>query len=79
MQIGAPIGIAITNIIANGRNPETAVGVELLPGYRAAFYAIAVIAGIGMVATLALAPNTDNAKKPDEDMVLEGKTLETMA
>lgn len=79
MQIGAPIGIAITNIIANSRNSETAVGAELLPGYRAAFYAIAVMAGVGMVATLVLAPNTDNVKKSDEDVELEGKTLETLA
>lgn len=79
MQIGSPIGIAITNIIANGRNPETAVGAELLPGYRAAFYAIAVMAGVGMVATLVLAPNTDHVKKSDEDMVPEGKMLENVA
>ncbi|KAG0015040.1 hypothetical protein BGZ82_001547 [Podila clonocystis] len=79
MQIGAPIGIAITNIIANSRNAETAVGSELLPGYCAAFYAISVMAGVGMVATLVLAPNTDNVKKPDEaNKESEGKTLENL-
>ncbi|KAF9316930.1 hypothetical protein BG006_003443 [Podila minutissima] len=65
MQIGAPIGIAITNIIANSRNPEIAVEAELLSGYRAAFYAIAVMAGVGM---------------PDEaDKESEGKIPETLA
>ncbi|KAF9149943.1 hypothetical protein BG015_008250 [Linnemannia schmuckeri] len=36
LQLGAPIGVALNNNIANTRNSPTAVGVELLPGYHAA-------------------------------------------
>ncbi|KAF9192798.1 hypothetical protein BGZ51_004783 [Haplosporangium sp. Z 767] len=62
LQIGAPIGIAISNIIANGRNAPGATGAALLTGYRAAFYSFAVMAGIGLVVTIIFAANSDPAK-----------------
>ncbi|KAF8923015.1 hypothetical protein BGZ58_003465 [Dissophora ornata] len=62
LQLGAPIGIAISNIIANTRNPATAVGADLLPGYQAAFYTVAVISGVGLVLTIILAANSDPVK-----------------
>ncbi|KAF9361234.1 hypothetical protein BGX34_007264 [Mortierella sp. NVP85] len=66
LQLGAPIGIAISNIIANGRNSPTAVGAELLPGYRAAFYSFTVMAGVGLVVSLLLFPNSDPVR-PSKD------------
>ncbi|KAG0289040.1 hypothetical protein BGZ98_004013 [Dissophora globulifera] len=66
LQLGAPIGIAISNIIANTRNSPTAVGVELLPGYRSAFYAVSIMGGIGLVLTIILASNTDPVKLNEE-------------
>ncbi|KAK3842697.1 MAG: major facilitator superfamily domain-containing protein [Linnemannia gamsii] len=62
LQIGAPIGIAVANIIANGKNGDLAMGAELLPGYQAAFYSYAVMAGIGLVVTIIFATNSDPAK-----------------
>ncbi|KAF9345111.1 hypothetical protein BGX26_003515 [Mortierella sp. AD094] len=59
LQIGGPIGIAITNIMANTRNSPTDFGPALLPGYQAAFYAVGVIAGVGMVLTVIFANNSD--------------------
>ncbi|KAG0270924.1 hypothetical protein BGZ95_001355 [Linnemannia exigua] len=58
-QIGTPIGIAIANIIANGKNSPAATGAELLPGYRAAFYSYAVMAGVGLAVTIIFAANSD--------------------
>jgi hypothetical protein len=58
-QIGTPIGIAIANIVANGVNSPTATGVGLLPGYRAAFYCYAVMAGVGLVVTIIFGTNSD--------------------
>ncbi|KAI1289016.1 hypothetical protein EDD11_009450 [Mortierella claussenii] len=66
LQLGAPIGIAISNIIANGRNPATAVGAELLPGYRAAFYTVAVMAGVGLILTTLIANNSDPVKMSEK-------------
>ncbi|KAG0285690.1 hypothetical protein BGZ96_010105 [Linnemannia gamsii] len=59
LQLGAPIGVALSNIIANGRNSPTAVGAELLPGYRAAFYTEAVLGGISLLVAILLVPNRD--------------------
>ncbi|KAF8952497.1 hypothetical protein BGZ46_003462 [Entomortierella lignicola] len=59
LQIGGPIGIAVTNILANSRNSPMAFGAALLPGYRAAFYAVGIIAGVGLVLTIILANNSD--------------------
>ncbi|KAF9354233.1 hypothetical protein BGX26_007938 [Mortierella sp. AD094] len=67
MQIGAPIGIAISNIIANARNSPTAVGAELLPGYHAAFYTYAIMGGVGLVVTIIFAANHDVHKTPEID------------
>ncbi|OAQ34238.1 MFS general substrate transporter [Linnemannia elongata AG-77] len=65
LQIGAPIGIAIANIIANGKNGDMATGAELLPGYTAAFYTYAIMAGVGLVVTIIFATNSDPAKMQD--------------
>ncbi|KAF9184239.1 hypothetical protein BGZ51_003484 [Haplosporangium sp. Z 767] len=67
LQIGAPIGIAISNIIANNKNSITAVGPELLPGYRDAFYSFAIMGGVGLVVTLVLNPNRDLIKSQAKD------------
>lgn len=61
-QIGAPIGIAVANIVANNFNSPTAKGAEFLPGYRAALYSYATMAGIGLVATILFAANNDPAE-----------------
>ncbi|KAG9064869.1 hypothetical protein KI688_003130 [Linnemannia hyalina] len=62
LQIGAPIGIAVANIVANNKNGRLAVGAELLPGYRSAFYTYAIMAGVGLVVTIIFAANSDTAK-----------------
>ncbi|KAI1296175.1 hypothetical protein EDD11_007523 [Mortierella claussenii] len=62
LQIGTPIGIAISNIVANNRNSPLAVGPELLPGYRSAFYSFAIMGGVGMILTLIIYPNSDPVK-----------------
>ncbi|KAF9537876.1 hypothetical protein EC957_007541 [Mortierella hygrophila] len=62
LQIGAPIGIAVANIVANGKNGRLAVGAELLPGYRSVFYTYAIMAGVGLVVTIIFATNSDPAK-----------------
>lgn len=62
LQIGAPIGIAIANIIANGKNGDLATGAELLPGYRAAFYTYAIMGGVGLIVTIIFATNSDPTK-----------------
>ncbi|KAF9431979.1 hypothetical protein BGZ76_011458 [Entomortierella beljakovae] len=72
-QIGTPLGIAISNIIANSRNSPMATKSELLPGYHAAFYSYAVMAGIGLVAAIILAPNQD-ATRVEEPNVDEKDT-----
>ncbi|KAG0302776.1 hypothetical protein BGZ98_007225, partial [Dissophora globulifera] len=59
LQIGAPLGIAISNIVANSLNAPRATGVDLLPGYRAAFYTCAGIGGVGLFTTVAIAANQD--------------------
>lgn len=38
------------------------MGSQLLPGYRAAFYTQAVIAGVGLVVTIIFHPNRDPLK-----------------
>ncbi|KAG0207122.1 hypothetical protein BGX33_007018 [Mortierella sp. NVP41] len=66
LQLGAPIGVALSNIIANSRNSPTAVGVELLPGYHAAFYTEAVLGGVGLLVATLLAPNSDPVRTPEK-------------
>ena len=69
MQLGAPVGIAISNIIANSRNPVGAVGADLLPGYRAAFYSYAIMGGVGLVLTILFAANQDPARIPETNPI----------
>ncbi|KAF9373515.1 hypothetical protein BGX21_004408, partial [Mortierella sp. AD011] len=64
LQIGAPLGIAISNIIANNKNGHYAVGAQLLPGYLDTFYSYSVMAGVGLVVTLILYPNGDPVRPP---------------
>ncbi|KAK3847790.1 MAG: major facilitator superfamily domain-containing protein [Linnemannia gamsii] len=86
LQLGAPVGVALSNIIANSRNSPTAVGIELLPGYHAAFYIEAVLGGVGLLVALFLVPNRDLAvvaAKPettspdDVDLEIVGHSVET--
>ncbi|KAF9207696.1 hypothetical protein BGZ49_010730 [Haplosporangium sp. Z 27] len=64
LQVGAPIGIAIANIVANHKNGSAAVGAQLLPGYIDAFYSFAIMGGVGLVVSLALYPNSDPVRPP---------------
>ncbi|KAG0336765.1 hypothetical protein BG005_004249, partial [Podila minutissima] len=76
LQLGNPIGIAIGNIIANKRNAADAFGPALLPGYRAAFYAFAAMAGVGLIVTIIFAPNRDAVRADiaqGKDEEIEGK------
>ncbi|KAF9436898.1 hypothetical protein BGZ76_002658 [Entomortierella beljakovae] len=66
LQIGAPIGIAVSNIIANNKNGTMATGADLLPGYIDAFYSFAAIGGVGLVVTLILYPNSDPIRAPED-------------
>ncbi|KAG0041473.1 hypothetical protein BGZ83_001760 [Gryganskiella cystojenkinii] len=70
LQIGAPIGIAISNIVANNKNGPLAHGAQLLPGYRNAFYSYTIMAAIGLFVTIIVNPNSDPFKKgkPIEDV-----------
>ncbi|KAF9945923.1 hypothetical protein BGZ72_000848 [Mortierella alpina] len=67
LQVGGPIGIAVANIIANDRNPAMAFGPALLPGYHAAFYASAVMGGIGLVLSIIFASNNDPPRTETEE------------
>ncbi|KAF9118436.1 hypothetical protein BGX30_004579 [Mortierella sp. GBA39] len=88
LQLGAPVGVALSNIIANSRNSPTAVGVELLPGYRAAFYTEAVLGGIGLLIAILLVPhrdpvvvteNPESALPEDADLEVVGHAVEVKA
>jgi Na+/melibiose symporter-like transporter len=59
IQVGGPIGLAIATILANANTPLEATGEALVPGYRAAFYTMAVIGGVGLVITAILSSNQD--------------------
>ncbi|GJJ74646.1 hypothetical protein EMPS_07004 [Entomortierella parvispora] len=72
IQVGAPIGIAIANIVANNKNSPFAVGAQLLPGYRDAFYTYAIIAAVGLVVTIIVNPNTDHLKSTNSDVEKTG-------
>ncbi|KAF8929927.1 hypothetical protein BGZ58_008597 [Dissophora ornata] len=75
LQVGAPVGLAISNIIANNKNPAMAMGAELLPGYRDAFYSFTVMAGVGLVVSLILYPNSDPSRHP-KDAVANDSEME---
>jgi hypothetical protein len=79
-QLGTPIGIAIANIAANSKNSLMDIGAELLPGYRASFYAYTGIAGVGLVITILFAANSDPVKVEDSDVVVveEGGSVDTV-
>ncbi|KAF9976652.1 hypothetical protein BGZ73_008123 [Actinomortierella ambigua] len=85
LQIGGPIGIAITNVIAEQRNPLGTQGAALLVGYRAAFYAVAIISGVGLVLTAITAANQDpptmNEKQTEnsEDAAAAAKTIKQIS
>jgi hypothetical protein len=67
IQLGAPIGLAIANIISQAHTPDGRTDdVALMQGYSAAFYAYAVMAGVGIVAVILFAANRDPAQFPEE-------------
>ncbi|KAF9156338.1 hypothetical protein BG015_005991 [Linnemannia schmuckeri] len=78
-QLGTPIGIAIANIVANSKNSLTAMGAELLPGYRASFYAVTAIAGVGLVFTALVAANSDPVKVEESGDLVESGSVATVA
>lgn len=78
-QLGTPIGIAIANIAANSKNLISSIGAELLPGYRASFYAVTGIAGAGLVFTVLVACNTDPVKSEESELVEDGGSNATVA
>ncbi|KAG0072037.1 hypothetical protein BGZ89_008538 [Linnemannia elongata] len=59
LRLGAPVAVALNNIIPNSHNSPTAVGAGLLPGYHAAFYTEAVLGGIGLLIAILYAAHTD--------------------
>ncbi|KAF9208979.1 hypothetical protein CPC16_001440 [Podila verticillata] len=67
LQVGAPIGIAIANIIADKHNKGIVAGPELMIGYRDAMYSFAAMAGLGLICTLLLNPNQDIVVGTSED------------
>ncbi|ORZ13858.1 major facilitator superfamily domain-containing protein [Lobosporangium transversale] len=68
LQVGIPLGVAISNVIANSRNAPDARGPQLLPGYQAAFYSYAVIGGMGLIITILLTPNHDRIRAQEDDI-----------
>ncbi|KAF9107548.1 hypothetical protein BGX27_008696 [Mortierella sp. AM989] len=74
--VGAPLGIAISNIIANSRN-RNAEGVDLLKGYHAAFYSYAIMSGVGLIITIIFAANQDVGKA--EETVTEVAAISAKA
>ncbi|KAG0338769.1 hypothetical protein BG004_007092, partial [Podila humilis] len=59
VQIGAPIGLAISTIIAHSNTPENAVKEALMSGYSSAFYSYGVMGGVGLVLVIIFAANQD--------------------
>ena len=60
MQLGGPLGLAISTILSQAYEPAVgAEGAALMSGYRAAFYTMGVIGGVGWVLSLLLASNQD--------------------
>lgn len=73
IQLGAPIGLAIANIIAESYTPDGASenAALLMGGYSAAFYAYGVMGGVGLVVMLIFAANRD----PPEFAAVEGDAV----
>ncbi|KAG0090251.1 hypothetical protein BGZ92_003363 [Podila epicladia] len=59
MQLGGPLGLAISTIMSQSKTPAGAEGAALMAGYSAAFYTYGVIGGVGLVLALILASNQD--------------------
>ena len=49
MQVGGGLGLAVMSVVAAGQIRGDASGAALLPGYQAAFWTAAGIAGLGLV------------------------------
>lgn len=64
--MGAPIGLAIANIIAEAHTPSGGGDVALMKGYSSAFYAYGVMGGVGIIAVVLFAANRDPAQFPEE-------------
>lgn len=62
VQIGAPIGLAISTIIAESHTAEHAAGEALMSGYSAAFYSYGVMGGVGLILVIIFAANRDPAE-----------------
>ncbi|KAF9380057.1 hypothetical protein CPC16_010493 [Podila verticillata] len=62
VQMGAPIGLAISTIIAESHTAENAAGEALMSGYSAAFYSYGVMGGVGLVLVIVFAANRDPAE-----------------
>ncbi|KAF8985867.1 hypothetical protein BGZ46_000970 [Entomortierella lignicola] len=62
VQLGAPIGLAIANIVAEAYTPKSFTDESLMKGYSAAFYAYGVMGGVGLVMMLIFAANRDPAE-----------------
>lgn len=58
VQLGGPIGLAISAIV-NERFTTSETPTGLMDGYRAAFYAMAVMGAVGLVFVVLLASNQD--------------------
>ncbi|KAG0264058.1 hypothetical protein DFQ27_001451 [Actinomortierella ambigua] len=73
LQLGGPLGIAISTIIADKENRGHAHDdpKALMVGYSAAFYAMAGMSAVGLLLTGVLAPNQD----PDSLTTAEGEII----
>ncbi|KAF9365080.1 hypothetical protein BGX34_011502 [Mortierella sp. NVP85] len=79
MQIGGPIGLAFATIISQSHQGVNGTLVDLMDGYRAAFYTFGVIGGVGWVLAAIFASNRDpiefSGKNPEgtgEDQLEKG-------
>ncbi|KAF9171674.1 hypothetical protein BGX21_010633 [Mortierella sp. AD011] len=59
MQLGGPLGLAISTIVSQSFQGLGDTPVALMDGYRAAFYTFGVFGAVGFVLTLILASNHD--------------------
>ncbi|GJJ72032.1 hypothetical protein EMPS_04389 [Entomortierella parvispora] len=66
IQMGAPIGLAIANIIAEAHTPAVGDDLALMEGYSSAFYAYGVMGGVGILAVVLFAANRDPDQFPEE-------------
>jgi MFS family permease len=79
MQIGGPIGLAFATIISQSHQGANGTLVDMMDGYRAAFYTFGVIGGVGWVLAAIFASNRDpiefsgeNPEGTGEDQVEKG-------